>query len=101
MTASTPARSAILGVKSSVRTILLSLSVLVSFGLAQENPGEFFEMRVRPVLAKHCYSCHSTGNAMGGLALNSREALLKGGKSGPSIQAGNPEGSLLVQAVRH
>ena len=84
-----------------MRATVLSLSVFVSFGLAQENPGEFFEMRVRPVLAKRCYSCHSTGNAMGGLALNTREALLKGGKSGPSIQSGNAEGSLLLQAVRH
>lgn len=85
--------------ESSVRPIVLSLIAFVSFGLAQENPGEFFEMRVRPVPAKHCYSCHSSGNAMGGLALNTREALLKGGKSGPSIQAGNAEGSLLLQAV--
>src|SRR5262245_6271674 len=58
-------------------------------------------MRVRPVLANRCYSCHSAGNAMGGLALNTREALLKGGKSGPSIQTVNAEGSLLLQAVRH
>ena len=38
---------------------------------------------------------------MGGLALNSREALIKGGTSGPSIQPGNAEVSLLLQAVRH
>jgi hypothetical protein len=84
-----------------VRSSVLTLLTFASFGLAQDNPGEFFEMRVRPVLAKGCYSCHTTGNAMGGLALNTREAMLKGGKSGPSIQPGNAESSLLVQAVRH
>src|SRR6476619_8606006 len=58
-------------------------------------------MRVRPVLASRCFSCHESGKAMGGLALDTREALLKGGKSGPSIEEGNAAGSLWLQAVRH
>src|SRR5688572_33481483 len=74
---------------------------LAVFSLAQDNPGEFFEMRIRPVLAKRCFSCHTDGNAMGGLALNTRAALLKGGKSGPPVVAGDPGGSLLLQVVRH
>lgn len=84
-----------------MRSGVLTLLTFASLGLAQDNPGEFFEMRVRPVLVKECYTCHTTGNAMGGLALNTREAMLKGGKSGPSIQLGNAESSLLLQAVRH
>ena len=53
-----------------------------------ENPGEFFELRVRPVLAKNCYTCH-TESQMGGLRLDSRERALKGGNSGPAIQPGD------------
>lgn len=84
-----------------MRAILLTFPIFALCGLAQENPGEFFEMRVRPVLANRCYSCHTTGNAMGGLALNTREAAMKGGKSGPSIEPGNADSSLLLRAVRH
>src|SRR5947207_2567712 len=60
---------------------------------------EFFEAAVRPVLAANCYDCHAE-ERMGGLRLDSRDALLKGGKSGPAIVPGDPEKSLLIQAVR-
>ncbi len=59
---------------------------------------DFFEMRVRPVLAKNCFGCHNSAK-MGGLEMSGREALLKGGKSGPALVAGDPEKSLLIQAV--
>jgi cytochrome c553 len=61
---------------------------------------EFFEMRVRPVLAKSCFACHSE-TQLGGLRVDSREALLKGGKRGPAIVAGQSKESLLIRAVRH
>jgi mono/diheme cytochrome c family protein len=61
---------------------------------------EFFEKSVRPVLTENCMSCHGNG-AAGGLRLDSREAALKGGKSGPAIVPGDPEKSLLMAAVRH
>jgi len=67
---------------------------------AAETPAEFFETKVRPVLAKNCFSCH-TQNKLGGLAMGSREELLKGGKSGPAIVSGDPAKSLLVQAITH
>jgi hypothetical protein len=60
---------------------------------------EFFETAVRPVLAANCYDCH-TDEKMGGLRLDSREGLLKGGRSGPAIVPGDPDKSLLIQAVR-
>lgn len=63
------------------------------------DPGEFFETRVRPVLATHCNACH-TKSELGGLRVDSRESLLKGGKSGPAIVPGKPEDSLLIRAVR-
>jgi len=60
---------------------------------------EFFEMRVRPVLAKNCFACH-TGSKMGGLQLDSREHLLQGGKDGVVVVPGDPDASVLIQAVR-
>jgi len=47
---------------------------------------EFFENRIRPVLAQHCYECHnSVDKAKGGLALDYKAALMKGGESGDTI----------------
>lgn len=63
-------------------------------------PTEFFEKNVQPVLAARCLSCHGSG-AMGGLRLDSRQAMLAGGQSGPAIVPGDPERSLLMAAVRH
>jgi hypothetical protein len=60
---------------------------------------DFFENKIRPVLANNCYACH-TNSAMGGLRVDSRESLMKGGKTGPAVMPGDPEKSLLVQAVR-
>src|SRR5947209_3723697 len=64
---------------------------------------EFFEKKVRPVLAAHCYSCHSdrAKKVRGGLRLDSRSGLLKGGDSGPAVVPGDPAKSLLVQAIRY
>src|SRR4249919_159346 len=58
-----------------------------------------FESSVRPVLAANCYDCH-VDQRMGGLRLDSRDGLLKGGRSGPAIVPGDPDKSLLIQAVR-
>jgi hypothetical protein len=60
---------------------------------------DFFETKVRPVLANNCYSCH-TGTAMGGLRLDSREAMLKGGGRGAAMVPGDPDKSLLITAIR-
>ena len=61
---------------------------------------EFFESRIRPVLADHCFVCH-TDQALGSLRLDSCENILKGGVSGPAMVPGDPEKSLLVKAIRH
>src|SRR6476620_5219891 len=60
---------------------------------------EVFEATIRPILAANCYDCH-TDQRMGGLRVDSREALLKGGRTGPAIVPGDPEKSLRVQAIR-
>ena len=59
---------------------------------------QFFESKVRPVLANNCYACH-TGAQSGGLRLDSRAAILKGGKSGPAVVPGKPDESLLIQVT--
>ncbi len=61
---------------------------------------EFFETKVRPVLAQNCFGCH-TNSAMGGLRLDSAEALAKGGKRGAALVAGDPAKSLLITAINH
>lgn len=61
---------------------------------------EFFEARVRPLLAQKCFSCHTTSR-MGGLEMKSRDSFLKGGNSGPAVVPGVPDKSLLIQAVQY
>ena len=63
---------------------------------------EFFEKRIRPVLSEQCYRCHSekAEKLKGGLHLDSREDLLKGGDTGPAIVPGDVENSLLITTVR-
>jgi WD40 repeat protein len=56
-----------------------------------------FEKSVLPILENKCTSCHSGSNKKGRLDLSSYEAMLKGGKHGPAIIAGNPESSLLIK----
>jgi hypothetical protein len=68
-------------------------------GAAPAASPEYFETRIRPVLAANCYDCHADGK-MGGLRLDSRDGILKGGRSGPAIVPGDPEKSLLIEAVR-
>ena len=79
--------------------------------LAQESPAAppgkaalaFFEKKIRPVLVQHCYECHSAGakKIRGGLTLDTREGLLRGGESGPAVVPGKPGLSLLIQALKY
>lgn len=88
---------------------LLMISAWASFATSandifqQQSAGfptqaEFFEVRIRPILAANCYGCHASAES-GGLRVDSREALLKGGNSGPAIVPNHPEASLVVQVV--
>jgi hypothetical protein len=69
--------------------------------VAAQSPEDFFESRVRPVLARQCAECHSEGRTRGRLRVTTRAELLTGGKSGPAIVPGNPDSSLLIRAIRH
>jgi hypothetical protein len=90
---------------------LLAFSVLIPIGVqAQDKPGspvfsrdgiEFFEKKIRPILAERCYKCHSGDKVKAELYLDSRDGLLKGGESGPAVVPGEPEKSLLIHAIRH
>ena len=86
-------------------TVLLTCAML-----AADKPAEsqaptseqlrFFETSVRPLLVERCLKCHGAGKQSGGLRLDSRTALLRGGKSGAAVVPGKPAESLLVRAVR-
>src|SRR5579872_438879 len=84
--------------------LLLLFSVLATvFSLTAEtvNEGtpEFFENKIRPILANNCFGCH-TNSQLGGLRLDTLDGMKKGGKRGPAIVPGDPDSSLLIKAVR-
>jgi hypothetical protein len=93
---------------ASLLAVLLA-AIFQPAALAQESikPSaggiEFFESRIRPVLVKNCYMCHSRQfkTAQGGLVLDSREAIRSGGQSGHAVMPGNIEESLILSALRH
>ncbi len=60
---------------------------------------EFFESKIRPILANNCFGCH-TNSHLGDLRLDSLEGMKKGGKRGPALVPGDPDKSLLIKAVR-
>src|SRR4051812_46690018 len=79
--------------------VLSSLACAVQAQSPTAASPDFFETKIRPVMANNCWNCHGN-SALGGLRLDSREGLLKGGKSGPSIVPGEPDKSLLITAIR-
>src|SRR5216684_8768095 len=88
---------------SSVRLVALLASTISLFAQPTPEGIAFFEKNIRPLLATQCYGCHSSklDKPMGGLTLDSRAGMLRGGKSGvPVIIAGKPGESLLISAVR-
>jgi len=62
---------------------------------------EFFETKIRPVLARNCYGCHAGARVSGGLAIDSRDSLRSGGNSGAAVVPGDPGHSLLLKAVKY
>ncbi len=112
-------RSARSGVRSAAIIVGLSLAGALSLSAAEKAGSgkapadaglkldaaglEFFEKHVRPVFSEHCYGCHSATaeKVKGGLLLDTRAGVLKGGDSGPAIVPGDPDKSLLIRAVRY
>jgi hypothetical protein len=86
------------------RAIAPFVAVLfLACSLAAQTPNaasvDFFETKIRPILANNCYSCH-TQSQLGDLRLDSSEAMLKGGSRGAAVVPGDPDKSLLISAVR-
>jgi Protein of unknown function (DUF1553)/Protein of unknown function (DUF1549)/Planctomycete cytochrome C len=71
--------------------------------LADDEAVKFFETNIRPVLIEHCYECHSseTQKSQGELLLDSREAIRKGGASGPAVVPDDIDASLIIDALRY
>lgn len=93
-----------------VRPYLLGLLLTALPVCAAERPAPptpeqlaFFETKIRPVLVTHCYECHAAGAKIvqGGLRVDHRAGLLKGGDSGPAITPGKLDKSLLLNALRY
>src|SRR5262245_35573595 len=92
---------------AAIATILLAWSGVEAQqqqGAPQLSPEqvEFFEKKIRPIFVERCYKCHSAHaeKVKGGLLLDTRDGLLKGGESGPAIVPGDPEKSILIRALR-
>jgi mono/diheme cytochrome c family protein len=83
-----------------LRLVALALAITPLVQAEAPDSREFFENRIRPVLARNCLPCHSS-TRMGNLDMSSRDALLKGGNLGASIVPGKPDESLVIQAVNH
>ena len=86
-----------------VKPQFVFLFVLPLLGFAVDEKLEYFESKIRPVLAEKCYECHSaqSGKTKGGLRLDHIEVILKGGDSGPALTVGDSTNSLLVEAIHY
>jgi hypothetical protein len=88
-------------------SLLAGAATLLPLAARADGPAaessDFFEYKIRPLFVKECYGCHSASSAKlkGGLSLEFRETILKGGDDGPAIVPGNPDKSLLIKAVRY
>ncbi|MCI0380046.1 MAG: PSD1 and planctomycete cytochrome C domain-containing protein [Gemmataceae bacterium] len=88
-------------------SLFLAALILVAaadpaFGLDEPREAvEFFETKIRPVLAEHCFKCHSGRQPKGKLSLDNRAGAFKGGESGAAFVPGQPEKSLLLKALRY
>jgi hypothetical protein len=84
------------------RLILLVLAFPYCCGAAlAPNEVEFFERKIRPVLSSECAECHGAKKQKGGLRVDFRDGLLKGGENGAAIVPGEPAKSLLLAAIKH
>src|SRR4029079_11131183 len=94
-----------------LRMAMRMLSAIICFTLAAgeataESPPSaeqlrFFESTIRPLLVDNCQKCHCPAKQFNGLRVDSRDAVIKGGDTGPAISPGQPDESLLIRAVRH
>ncbi len=77
------------------------VTVQASPRASQPDPVEFYTTKVQPILQTNCYRCHAGLNHRGGLMLDTKAGMMKGGHDGAVIVAGHPEQSLLIKLIRH
>ncbi len=92
--------------KIMLRGIVLLVAFQCSFlpmraGEVTPEQAKFFENKVRPLLAEHCFECHGADEAKGELRLDSLSDAMFGGESGKAVVPGNPDESLLIQAINY
>ena len=75
--------------------------LFASLAVAEVELNAEFEQHIRPILVTKCLKCHGESKQEANLRLDSREAILAGGESGPAIHVGDAAASLLVQAIRY
>jgi hypothetical protein len=82
---------------------LVGLPRVLMAGEPNAKGMEFFESKIRPVLSKYCYECHSAQakKLKADLLLDSKAGMLKGGDSGPVLIMGKAKDSLLIKALEH
>ncbi|MEC7679893.1 MAG: PSD1 and planctomycete cytochrome C domain-containing protein [Planctomycetota bacterium] len=84
-----------------IALVLTLVSVSQAWGDSSDQATKFFENQVRPLLAQHCFECHSGDRSEGGLRLDGKQSMIQGGDSGPALSPGKPEESLMITAVRY
>ena len=84
-----------------MRFLPFAIFLIPVVAAAAETQGDaFFREKVQPILSQRCYKCHSHGEKMkGNLLVDSREALVTGGDTGPAIIPGDPAKSLIIEAI--
>ncbi len=82
---------------------IILVALCSSLVAAADDGVAFFESKIRPVLVKHCYECHSSeaGELKGSLSLENAASVIKGGDSGAILVAGKPTESLIVEALKY
>ena len=91
---------ALSGATLCVSVIHASQTPAAARAMTATQAAEHFETKIRPLLAANCFACHSE-SAAAGLRVDSREALVRGGETGPAIVPGKPEESALIKAIQH
>ncbi|HEY4988291.1 MAG TPA: DUF1549 domain-containing protein, partial [Opitutaceae bacterium] len=96
-------KAAALALALAASSLPLTAAVVAASPPLSAEDLQFFEARIRPVLVDRCYTCHSreADKIKGGLMLDTREGMLHGGDTGPAVEPGKPEDSLIVDAISY
>jgi cytochrome c len=79
----------------------LATGTMQATGQDEAATPEFYTSRVQPIFKANCYRCHGGMNHRGGLNIQTRAAMMKGGHDGQVLVPGDPSKSLLVRLIRH